>query len=134
MPYPRIPLGRTEQDRKVSQAVNHLLEQFDWLHITVDGQPTAGQSLFKTKFPTARTMIASHTVAYSDVAAAATATANILIGGSVAGTIVWTAGATQAVVTLTTAIIPARTEFEVVAPTPADSTLSDPTISIALEA
>lgn len=134
MSYPNIPLAGPDWQRKATQAVNSLLNQIDYLHISIDGSPTAGQSLFRTKFPVSKTMLQSHTLAYSDVAATGSATANILIGGANAGTIVWAAGATQAVVTLTTTIIPARTEFEVVAPSPADATLSNPTISIALEA
>lgn len=136
MAYPRLPLGRSEQDRKVAQTVNHLLDQFDLIYAKTDGAPTAGQSLIggPFKFPISKTILASHTIAYSDVPATASATANITVGGAVIGTLVWPAASTETIVTITSNLIPARTEFDVVAPDPADATLSGIHTSIALEA
>lgn len=134
MAYPRVPLGSGDWQRRVADAVNRLLGQVSYFHISVAGSPTAAQSLFKASFAVPLKLLQSMTVARSEVAATATAAFTITIGGTTAGTIAFLAGATEGVVAFTRTDVPALTELEILAPSPEDATLSNITLEIATEA
>lgn len=134
MSYPNIPLGRTEQERRVSSAVNYLLNQSPNLVIFVQDQPTAAQSIYGPTFlPISYTIIQRNCYARASVAATSAAVFTILIAGVTAGTITFNAGATDGVIAFSITSLPALTNIEIVAPNPQDATLSDITLILALD-
>jgi hypothetical protein len=131
MSYPNIPLGKNDQDRRVSQAVNHLLNQDTFFQFVIEDQPTSGESILLTQNPVAWPLVANQCSGWAATAASSDAVFNINVGGSLAGTVTFPAGDQDAVVALTTTTIPANTSFEIIAPTPQDATLADITITLA---
>ena len=131
MSYPNVPLGKSDWDRKVAQAVNHLLNQVTYMQFVVEGQPSVGESVILTQFPVAVSLIAAQSSGWAGTPSASDAVFTVLINGASAGTITFTAGQEDAAVSLTVTDIPAFTDFEIVAPTPQDASLADVTLTLA---
>lgn len=131
MSYPNVPLGQSDWQRKTSNAVNFLLNEIQFLQIIASGQPDSGQVLFSTQFPVPLTLSAGDTFAFAGTPATADAITQFYIGGVLAGTVTHLAGEEEAVVSITTALIPARTQFEIIGPPLQDATLADLTYALA---
>lgn len=136
MGYPNVPLGKNEQDRRVSQAVNHLLNQVTYYTYTVEGMPDGGQEIIDVEFPVPVKLIRDACVLQlrNGVGVAPTSDAVITfsVGGSTIATGTVPAGEDEGSITFTSTDIPAFTRFLVTAPNPQDATLSDFIISLAV--
>ena len=133
MSYPNVPLGKSDWDRKVAQAVNHLLNQVEFNQLVIDGMPTDGEVLMLTQFPVARKLAPTSMSGWVPAASVATSDAVVTfkVDGATIGTITYPAGEQDAVVSFTSSDIPADTDFEIILPTPQDATLADFTIVLA---
>lgn len=118
--------------RDIANAINYLLNRKSYLTIFADGVPAAGQQLLRTKFSERLTIVADSTIGDSGVSATASAAFALKVSGSSIGTITFGAGQTTATISLSSTEIPALAVFEVIAPNPADATLADVTISLAV--
>ena len=131
--YPNVPLGTTDWERRVAMAVNHLLNRLNYNHWVFDGQPTAGEVLILTQFPIATTLVAGSCGGWVPATSVATSDAvvSFYTDGVLVGTVTYPAGQQTAVVSITNPLIPADTDFQIVAPDPQDATLSDFTLILA---
>lgn len=136
MSYPNIPIGVGQSIgdwvRRASQAINYLLNITEYVSIDADGVPSAGQELLNLKFPFPVTINTSASGLACDVAPTADAVFAFSIGGASAGSATIAAGQNAGTLNLTTTTIPAWTRFIVTAPNPADATLADITLALAL--
>jgi hypothetical protein len=131
--YPNVPLQRGEDfDRKVAQAVNHLLNEQGYIIIEVDGVPDAGQELLNRQFPVPVQIVANDCGLKADVATTNAASFAVTIGGASAGTINLAATATLASFSLSVTEVPAWTRLRITAPNPQDPTLADFTLALAI--
>ena len=137
MAYPNVPLGKNEQDRRVSQAVNHLLNQVEYYVIQAEGQPDASQELFDQEFPLPVTLVASSCVLKlkdgTGVTPTNSAAFTLTVGGVTVGTGTLGAGQTTGNWQFTTTAIPEFTRVLLTAPTPQDATLANVVIAIAVQ-
>jgi hypothetical protein len=131
--FPNVPkILSPDWVRRIADAVNYLLNRKSYLNIFADGLPSAGQQLLRTKFSERLVIAAVSSIGDAGVAATASATFTLQVNGSSIGTIVFGAGQTTATISLTSTEIPSLSVFEVIAPSPADATLADVTISLAV--
>jgi hypothetical protein len=131
--FPNVPL-RLSADwvRRIADAVNYLLNRKSYLTIFADGVPSAGQQLLRTKFSERLVIAAVSSLGDAGVAATADAAFDLLVDGVSIGTITFAAGQATAAIALTSTEIPSLAVFEVIAPNPADATLADVTLSLAV--
>ena len=113
MSYPNVPLGRHEQDRRISQAVNHLLNQVTYYTFTIEGVQSAGQEIIYLEFPLPVELVRDACVLQLRNGVGVAPTADVTI-------------------TFTSNEVPAFTRFLVTAPNPQDATFSDFIISLAV--
>ena len=130
MSYPNVPLGKSDWDRKLAQAVNHLLNQVTYMQFVIEGQPADGESVILTQFPVKVGLLSAQSSGWAGTAPTSDAVFTVLINGSSAGTITFPAGSQDATVSLSVTEIPAFTDFEITAPTPQDATLADVTLTL----
>ena len=135
--YPNVPTQRGHDfDRKVAQAVNHLLNQTTFYTYVIEGVPDASQEVIDIEFPIAVELVKDQCVLrlrnMVGVAPTADATVTFSVGGSTIATGVIPAGQSEGTITFTSNSIPAFTRFVVTAPNPQDATLSDFIISLAV--
>lgn len=128
MSYPNVPLGISAWQRKISQAVNYLLNKLEYNNYIVVGSPTAGQSILKTRFPLPLTL--SDLSGWTATTATADAVVTLKVDGSAIATLTFLAGRADALSSITAPDIPADTDFEIIAPDPQDATLADFTITL----
>lgn len=133
MSYPNVPtLWTPDGHRKNAQALNHLLNQQDYISVEIAGAPSAGQVLLSMKFPFPVTIVPVSSGLEADVAATNPAQVTFEIGGSPAGTATFSALGDTAQFSLSTTTIPAWTRLRVLAPNPQDPTLADLTLALAI--
>lgn len=133
MKFPNVPRqGGPDWFRRIAEAVNHLLNRPSYFSLFVDGVPAADQQLLRLKIAQPFTINASASLGDAGVAATGSAVFTIKVSGSDVGTITFGAGQTTATVSITAPDVPALALFEVYAPNPADATLADITLSIAV--
>ena len=136
MSYPNVPLGRNEQDRRISQAVNHLLNQVTYYTFTIEGVPSAGQEIIDLEFPLPVELVRDACVLQLrngvGIAPTADVTITFSVGGSTIATGTILAGQSEGSITFTSNEVPAFTRFLVTAPNPQDATFSDFIISLAV--
>jgi len=131
--FPNVPkVLSSDWVRRIADAVNYLLNRKSYLTIFADGVPSAGQQLLRTKFSERLVIAADSSVGDASVAATASAAFTLQVNGSSIGSITFGAGQTTATISLTSTEIPSLAVFEVIAPDPADATLADVTISLAV--
>lgn len=131
--YPNVPtLWTPDGHRRNSQALNHLLNQQDYINVEAAGVPDAGQVLLSMKFPFPVTIVPASSGLEADVAATNSAQVEFEIGGSSAGTATFPALGDEAQFSITTTTIPAWTRLRILAPTPQDPTLADLTLALAI--
>lgn len=137
MGYPNVPAQRgPDFDRKVAQAVNHLLNQVTFYTFTIEGVPDAAQELIDREWPIPLKLVTDQCVLQlrDEVGVAPTADVTITfsVGGSTIATGLIEAGESEGAITFTSNEIPAFTRFLVTAPNPQDATFSDFIISLAV--
>ena len=133
MGYPNVPPGVTDLERRFSAAINYLLNRLNYNHWVFDGQPDAGEVWILTQFPIATTISASSCGGWVPLASVPTSDAVISFytDGVLSGTVTWAAGEQVAVVNIIDPLIPADTDFSIVAPDPQDATFADFTLIFA---
>jgi hypothetical protein len=129
--YPNVPLGVTEWQRKIAQAINYQLNKLTFFQFATEGQPDDAQQILITRFPVTVPLVISQCSGWAEIAPTNSATFTLNIDGAAAGYIIFAAGSQEASVSITTANIPAEIPFEIVAPTPQDATLADVTLTLA---
>lgn len=131
--YPNVPLGQTDWQRRLAQAVNFLLNLVEYNALVVEGVPDDAESIILTQFGVTRTLSPGSMSGWAPAASTATSDAVITfqVAGVTIGTITFPAGEQDAVVAFTSNSIPADTDFEIIAPSPQDATLADFTITLA---
>lgn len=135
MSYPNVPLGKNEQDRRVAQALNSLLNELDYVgsHIN-DGPPDAGEEVLHELRTFPVSIVKSSCYAVAETAGTtADAVFALTIDGEDAGTVTFPPGETEGVFDITLTDIPALTPLKITAPDPANAALDDITIIIALK-
>ena len=131
--FPNVPtLWTPSGHRKNAEALNHLLNQQDYINVEIAGVPSAGQVLLSMKFPFPVTIVPASSGLEADVAATSSASVTFEIGGSPAGSATFPALGDEAQFSLTTTEIPAWTRLRILAPTPQDATLADLTLALAI--
>lgn len=118
--------------RIVSATLNRIINRVSYWLLFVDGAPASGQQLFRIKLPQTMTLVQEETSGDAAVAATASSVFSIKVNSVTVGTITFGAGQTTATASITSAEVPAQAVFEVLAPSPADSTLADVSLSIAV--
>ena len=136
MSFPNVPLGKTDWDRKLAQAVNHLLNQVTYYTISAEGIPDAGQELWDEEFPVSvRIDSSSCALRLKDetgIAPTSDATFTLTVGGVTFATGTIPAGQSEGNWAFTSTAIPDFTRTLITAPSPQDATLSDVIISLAV--
>lgn len=134
MKYPNLPLGRSEQDRRVAQTVNYLLNKVTFIKIDISGSlMAASQVIYNSFFPVPYGIVEEECIAKARTVSTNDAVFNITIGGSAAGTITFLAGQTDGTFDFTTHDLEALDDLLITAPAVQDPTLNDITICIAVE-
>jgi hypothetical protein len=131
--YPNVPtLWTPDGHRKNAQALNHLLNQQDYIQIEAAGVPDAGQTLFSGKFPFPVTLVPGSCGLEADVAATNAASFALDVDGVSIGSITVPAVGTVGIFSITTTRIPAWGRLTILAPNPQDPSLADITLSLAI--
>jgi hypothetical protein len=133
MSYPNVPLGTSAWQRRVAQALNHLLNNLSYNTYIAEGLPTAGEQILITQFPVPITLVDLSGWVPAASVSTADATVTLKVAGTTIATVKYEAGQQDAVATIITPDIPANTDFEIIAPTPADATLADFTLTLATQ-
>jgi hypothetical protein len=131
--YPNVPLQRgNDWDRKVAQATNYLLNQLTFFQFAVEGQPTSGEVILRTRNPVDWPLVANQCSITAETAPTADAVVIINVAGSLFATATILAGQDEGTVAfLSSTRLPAATSYEIVMPTPQDATLADITLTLA---
>jgi hypothetical protein len=134
--YPNVPLfdggNLADWQRRVAQAINYLLNKLEYVVETVEGVPTSGQVALDTQFPTARTISQSDCSIFAASTPTADASFDITLAGSTIGTATILAGQTEGTFAFSSTAVSADARFQCTCPTPADATLADIFMTIAL--
>jgi hypothetical protein len=131
--YPNVPtLWTPDGHGKNARAINHLLNQQDYIQIEASGVPSAGQTLFSGKFPFLVTLVPGSCGLEADVAATNAATFALAVDGVSIGTITVPAVGDTGIFSISTTKIPAWGRLTILAPNPQDPTLADITLSLAI--
>jgi hypothetical protein len=113
-------------------AINHLLNEQNFIKIEAQGVPDAGQELLDEQYPFPLTIVPSASGLKADIATTSAASLAVTIGGEAAGTIDLAAVATQGTFNLSVTEVPAWTRIRITAPNPQDPTLADFTLALAI--